>query len=440
MVLRVLRPIVFLAAAVWRRLLRRTFFIAITGSLGKTTAKECLAAVLSTQARTFGSVGTQNAGRLLSLNLLRVRPWHRFAVIELGTRSPGELARSSMQVRPDLAIVLGVAPTHTRNYASLDEIAAEKMQILRGLRPGGSVILNGDDPHLRGVPIPTHCRVARFGNSPDTSLRAESIASDWPGRLTFRAVAEDTAAQVRTRLLGTHWVPSILATLLAARHCGIDLTEAADAIGTVPPSRGRLEPVELPNGAVIVRDEYNASPYSYEAALAVLQQARNQRRIAVLGDMTDNKDKVKRRLRKLGRRVATLCDVAVFVGPNAHHARAGAIAAGMPESAVLCSPHAAAASAVLQRELRAGDVVLVKGWTSLHLERLTFAQVGTVGCWMPNCLKRIQCDVCWKLSLTSRELATLRPFDGSSLSAASIECVDTPVPRAPAEKPQAGSR
>lgn len=399
--LRFLSPVLYWVAYVWRRLLRRTTFIAITGSLGKTTAKECLGQMLSRDFRTFRSVGTQNAGQLLSLNLLRVRPWHRFAVIELATRAPGELAPASLQVRPDIAIVLGVAPAHIRSYASLDDIAREKMQILTGLKPGGLAILNGDDTRIDQIPVDPRYRVARFGTArTDLQLRACTISSCWPERLSFVAVAGDERVEVRTRMVGEHWVPSILGALLAARHCGLALRRCSKALEEVPPSRGKMEPVLLPGGAVVIRDEYNASPRSYDAALQVMAQASARRRITVAGDMSDCKEKERKRLRDLGRRVAAVSELALFVGKSSHHARKGALQAGLPESAVVCRTLPADAASFLAAELRSGDLVLIKGWTSQHLERLVFEQVGGVRCWIRSCHKTIQCDTCWRLGLS----------------------------------------
>ncbi len=408
--LRFIRPLLYWVAYVWRRLLTRTTFIAITGSLGKTTAKECLGSMLSRDYRTFRSVGTQNAGQLLSLNLLRVRPWHRFAVIELATRAPGQLAPASLQVRPDIAIVLGVAPTHIRSYASLDDIAREKMQILKGLKPGGLAILNGDDTRIDQIPVDSRYRVVRFGTArSDLQLRARAISSRWPERLSFVAVAGDERIEVRTRMVGEHWVPSILGALLAARHCGLDLRRCANALEEVPPSRGKMEPVLLPGGAVVIRDEYNASPRSYDAALEVLAQASARRRITVAGDMSDCKDKERKRLRDLGRRVASVSELALFVGKNSHHARKGALQAGLPESAVVCRTIPADAASFLASELRSGDLVLIKGWTSQHLERLVFQQVGGVRCWLRSCHKTIQCDTCWRLGLSKVAHEKLQP-------------------------------
>lgn len=396
-------PVLYRIAFVWRRLLWRTRFIAITGSLGKTTAKDALAAILALDHRAFGSVGTQNARRLVSLNLLRVRPWHRFAVIELGTAGPGQLIRPAVQVRPDVAIILGVAPTHIRNYRSLEDIAREKMQLLEGLKPGGLVVINGDEPLLEAIPMDPALRVTRFGLGPGLDLRAEAITSRWPDRLSFQAVAGESRIPIRTRLVGEHWVPALLSALLAARSCGVELRRAGEALQALSPCRGRLEPVALPGGAIVIRDEYNASPFSYDAALKVLEQARAGRRIAVFGDMNDTKDKIGRRLRRLGRRAAEICDLAVFVGDNSHHARVGALRAGLSESSAVCRTDPAEAAAFLAKELRPGDLVLIKGWLCQHLERLVLAQFGTVDCWVRQCHKLIQCDICWKLGLTAVE-------------------------------------
>jgi UDP-N-acetylmuramoyl-tripeptide--D-alanyl-D-alanine ligase len=145
-------------AYLWRRMLFRTTFIAITGSVGKTTAKECMAAILSTQFRTVLTLNNQNVHYGVPLTMLRVRPWHRFAVIEMGTDGPGLIKRSARLVRPHVAIILTVAKSHTKVFSSLEQIAAEKSSLLDVLLPSRLAILNADDSRVGRMASGRRCR------------------------------------------------------------------------------------------------------------------------------------------------------------------------------------------------------------------------------------------------------------------------------------------
>src|SRR5258706_6829832 len=213
--------VLLLLARLWRPLLFRTKFIAITGSVGKSTCKECLAAILSAHFPTAKTLFNQNDRDGVPRTVLRVRPWHRFAVVGVATDYPGLVRRSARLLRPDISIVLAIAGTHSQTFATLDDIAAEKAQLLEAQSTGGTAILNGDDPRVRAMAAHCRPRVRTFGLSGGTDLRADEIRSQWPGRLSLRAHmrAENMRSEtvlVNTNLVGEHWVNSVLAALLAA--------------------------------------------------------------------------------------------------------------------------------------------------------------------------------------------------------------------------------
>jgi UDP-N-acetylmuramoyl-tripeptide--D-alanyl-D-alanine ligase len=382
---------------VWRRLLWRTTFIAVTGSVGKTTTKECLAAVFSASSPTAKSLYNQNDHYGVPRTILRVRPWHRFAIIEVGTDYPGLIKRSAQLLRPRVAIVLTVAGTHTDVFPTLDHIAAEKAQILGGLSAKGAAILNADDPRVRAMAAHRQCQVHLFGRSAGLALWADDISARWPARLRLRVHRGSETQWVHTRLVGGHWVPSVLATLLAAHVCGIALDKAIAALERVPPFMGRMQPVLLPNGATILRDEKDGSPDPFQAALQALAEAQAARRILVMSNLSFSHGKPRDRLRELGRVAAQVVDLAVFIGQHGQHAVKAAVASGMRTDCVRHFPDLYQAAQYLKAELRRGDVALIKGRITDHLSRAVFAQFGAIGCWEPKCHKTIMCDVCAQL-------------------------------------------
>jgi UDP-N-acetylmuramoyl-tripeptide--D-alanyl-D-alanine ligase len=400
---RVLLYAVGAIAFVWRRLLVRTTFIAITGSLGKTTAKECLAAILGSRFPTVKSSGNRNSGLGLCVGILRVRPWHRFAVFEVAGAAHNNMLRGAQLVRPDVAVILNVLRTHTTAFPTLEDHAAEKARLLDMLRPGGIAFVNGEDPLVVSISSRPGLRLVSFGASASFDFWADEVTSIWPDRLEFRAHDGSSAQHVETQLIGTHWLGSVLAALAVARHCGISLQDAAPALRSVEPFPARLRAVRLPVGAVVLRDDYNASIDTLDAASRVLEEACAPRRLFVVNDFSDFGANRKKRLRYLAEKAARVSDVALFIGENAGYGRRRAIEAGMRESEVHEFATLDAAADFLRSELRADDLMLLKGRTTDHAARIFFAQLGEVGCWKPYCRKTTLCDDCWELDLRRRE-------------------------------------
>jgi UDP-N-acetylmuramoyl-tripeptide--D-alanyl-D-alanine ligase len=392
------RPLSAVLVFVWRRLMIRTTVIAITGSVGKTTAKECLAAALGGEGAVVKTFRNQNDRFGLPKTIRAMRPWHRFAVVELGTQRPGDMRRLARLLRPDIAVVLCVARTHTDQFKDLDQTASEKAELVKALSPRGVAVLNADDPRVRSMADGRNLRTVFFGSAAQCDYRAQAAESRWPGRLRFEVASGERHHEVRTQLVGTHWLNSVLAALAAAAACGIPIEEAALRIGRVRPSAGRMQPVELPSGAIIIRDEQNGSPDTLEAMLEVLRNATATRRGLVFSDQSDSKEKPRKRLRSVGRLAAELCDFAVFVGEHAQHGVAGATAAGMDPLRCTGFHNLRDAAQWLGQALGPGDLAFLKGRGADHLSRVLFAQFGNIGCWRSGCGVRGLCDFCEQLA------------------------------------------
>lgn len=390
----VLRHAEYPLTYLWRTLMFRTTVIAITGSTGKTTAKECLAAILSSQGATLATHQNENDQLGVPKTIRRIRPWHRFAVVETGAGEPGDLRRTSRLLRPDIAVVLCVKRTHTNRFATLDDTAREKATLLDGLKRGGTVVLNADDPRVAAMAGRAPGRVITFGATRGADVGASDVEASWPRRLAFNMSTDDRRFAVQTRLVGGHWLGSVLGALTAARVCGVATNEAVRAVATVEPFMARMQPVALPGGGVVIRDELNGSPDTLEAMLTVLRESRARRRALVFSDLSDDRASPRRRLRRIGRIAAETCDYALFVGGHAHHALHGALAGGMAPDA--CAEFVSMADAAdwLCEKRRPGDLIFMKGRTTDHLSRVLFAQYGEIGCSKIGCSVRRPCDVC----------------------------------------------
>jgi UDP-N-acetylmuramoyl-tripeptide--D-alanyl-D-alanine ligase len=390
-------PLLFFIASLWRRVLFRTTFIAITGSVGKTTTKEFLADILAVKGRTFRSLGNQNSKFLLPLNILRVRPWHRFAVIEVGASRPGAMRRLAQVVRPDVALILGVVRTHTTEFQDLDQHAAEKAVLLQSLAPGGLAILNGDDARVAKMGVNLQPRICWIGTSSDFDFWIDQISSRWPKRLCFRLHRGDETCDIQTGQVGTHWATHLAAALAAAHSLGVPISEAAGRLRQTSPYTARLEPVSLPSGAVLIRDDYNGSMDTLEASLRVLREAEAARTVLIITDFSDAGLTRRPRLRYLAAAVSGWLDVLVLSGPYHEYGRRKAIEAGMSADQVYSFATLREVAGFVKQELRSGDLALLRGRGVDHVQRLFFAQLGTVACWREHCPKLMLCDMCWEL-------------------------------------------
>jgi len=389
--------LMYAAAFVWRRLLFRTTFIAITGSMGKTTTKECLAGILGARYSTACSVANQNDFSGVPRSVLRVRPWHRFAVIEVAANGLDLMRRSARLVRPDIAIILLVARNHMKNFRTLGNVAAEKSILLARLRRNGIALLNGDDARVAALAGSLRRRVVWFGTSPAFDYCAEAATSNWPERFSFELRAGTERRTVHTPLVGTHWKYSVLAAIAAANLCGVSLDDAIAEVARIGPVPARMQPVRLPCGAVVIRDELDGSIDAQAKAFDVFASAAAGRRILVLSGVTDTSRGPRDRYRAIGRSIVGAFDVAVFIGDIADYGVRGAVAAGMKPECVHGFVSLWDAREFLAKELRPGDLVLLRGRLVDHLSRLPFALAGPIACHRAHCEKRIVCDLCPEL-------------------------------------------
>jgi UDP-N-acetylmuramoyl-tripeptide--D-alanyl-D-alanine ligase len=270
-------------------------------------------------------------------------------------------------------VITRVAPVHLEFFDSVDAIAEAKAEILEGVRPGGTAVLNGDDPHQRRIGEAWDGRVVWFGRD----RRHDVSAERWRGTvfgMRFDLRVDTTSVEVALPLAGPHFVESFLAAAAAAHVLGVEPeTMAAAAVGLTPaPHRGEVR--RLGEGLVLIDDSYNSSPDALEAAVVALTLAPGRRRVAILGDMLELGKTAPDLHRESGRALVGRVDVVVGVGPLSREIVAGAREEGLPEDAVVHFDDATAAEAV-GGILRPGDAVLVKGSRRIQLDKVVDAIV-----------------------------------------------------------------
>ena len=381
--------------------------------MGKTTATECVAAMLASRFPTNTTERGENSRRGLADTVLRTRWRHRFTALEIGANLPGALKRAAWAFAPDTVVVLQVAGAHTHHFASIEDIAAEKAQLLSRLGRRGVAILNGDDPRVAAMASRCRCKVLTFGRSPGFDVWADRVSCVWPARLSFRVHWGGESREVTTRLVGEHWLTSVLGAFAAALWHGVDLASAVAAVERVEPALGRMEPMPLPSGAVAIRDEFNNSFSTLSAALAVLAQA-SGRRILVFCDVQDTGLEFRARFHMVAPLFAKSADLVLLFGDSARRAVNAVAEGGMPREKVRGFRDVWGVAEFLKPELREGDVVLFRSSLPKHAERIYFAQLGTVGCRQSRCARIHSCDSCPQLlpglELVSSVPKPARPF------------------------------
>jgi len=354
--------------------------VAITGSNGKTTTKQMCAAILSELGPCLATQGNLNNQFGLPLTLLRRDAEHRTLVVELGMNHRGEIAPLAAIARPTIGVITTIGSAHIEFLGSREAIAEEKGDLVAALAADGVAVLPGDDPLARAQAKRCRARVVRFGLSAGCEVRAEDVRAEGDG-FAFRLVTPQGEAKLRAAGLGEPTVTNALAASAACLAAGASLAQIAAGLARYAPAKGRMQRVQLANGALLIDDTYNANPQSMEAALASLGRLRGSgRAFAVLGDMGELGAHAAPGHRGVGALAGELrVDALYALGAHAALVRDAALAAGLEGArAHVAASHDEIAEA-LRRTLRAGDVVLVKGSRSMRMERVVEALTGMKG-------------------------------------------------------------
>jgi UDP-N-acetylmuramyl pentapeptide synthase len=389
---RVLRQAVLLRLALARPRLRGTAVVAVTGSVGKTTAKDLLASILARRGSVTRTLGSWNGPGNLARALLETPRGTRACVLEMGAVWPGSLDLPLRIARPRVGVVTHVLSDHAPHFRTLEATAREKGKLPAALPAGGVAVLNADDPLVLGMRTRCRARVLTYGCSEGAELRAVDVRGDWPERLAFTVVHEGRALPVRTAMVGRHWVHVVLAALGGAMALGVPLEEAVAAIEGARPAFGRLMPFEA-GGVTFLRDDFKGAESSYGPALEQLRAARAPRKIAVLGTVRHVVEPVRDPYRRIAVEAAAAADRVLFVGGNAAEALRDVDLSEMPNVQVV--PTIDAARDLLRDSLRPGDFVLLKGhYGEDHLARLPLDRLEPVACWRRSCGRPTLCDTC----------------------------------------------
>ncbi|MBJ7341753.1 UDP-N-acetylmuramoyl-tripeptide--D-alanyl-D-alanine ligase [Mycolicibacterium sp.] len=385
----VLEALAKLAAAVARDLVDGGLVIVgVTGSSGKTSTKDLLAAVLAPLGEVVAPPGSFNNELGHPWTVLRATPATDYLILEMSARHPGNIAALARIAPPSIAVVLNVGTAHLGEFGSREAIAATKAELPQAVPSSGVVILNADDSVVAAMAEKTDARVVRVGRSPAADVWADGVSLDELARARFTLHTAHAQADVTLAVHGDHQVSNSLCAAAVALECGATLEQVADALAAAGPvSRHRMQVATRADGVTVINDAYNANPDSMRAGLKALawmaKSGPDRRRSwAVLGEMAELGDDAIAEHDSIGR-LAVRLDVSrlVVVGTGRsmsamHH---GAVMEGSWGSESVMVDDAESALELLRDELLPGDVVLVKASNSAGLANLAEALAGEVG-------------------------------------------------------------
>ncbi|GCE27633.1 UDP-N-acetylmuramoyl-tripeptide--D-alanyl-D-alanine ligase [Dictyobacter alpinus] len=362
-----------------------TIRIGITGSNGKTSTKDAVAAVLSHKASTLKTYASYNHELGYPITLLRLEPQYRYAVLEMGAQYVGELTWLCNSIAsPHWSIITTVGAAHLEYFGTQERVAIAKSELVRVLTPDGFAILNYDDELVRTMAAKTQARILSYGTGEGATVRASNIGGDTLFGHSFTLHYHDQQRPVQLRLPGKHGITIALAAAAAGCAAEMSLDDIASALEDLLPAPGRCEIKTGPNNSILIDDSYNANRQSILAITSAMHNTShypNGKRWAILGDIFQLGTYARAEHSMCGSSLAGRVDYLIAIGDQARFYVEGAIAAGMPEkhtyyfsadvnnSAELETAKRAAAD-LLKHELRPDDLVLLKGSRGMQMETM----------------------------------------------------------------------
>ncbi len=349
--------------------------VAVTGSVGKTTTREMIAAALSAGKKVFQTLGNQNSQIGVPLTLSHMSKEDEAAVLEIGMSERGQIETLTTMIRPDIAVVTVIGVSHIAQLKSQENICLEKMDIVKGVPEDGMVFLNGDDPFLVPYRGKLRQKTYFYGMSPDCDYRAEDIRNG-DGHVSFTFCAGELCIPVVLGTMGEHNVRNALVALGVAHQMGVDLVAAAEKLREFHGQRLKFVPCDR---CTVIDDTYNASPDSMRASIHVLSSMENVkgRRVAALSDMLELGEDEKKYHYEVGKYIASQnIDELVVFGELSRELLRGA-AAGKPGALRLTQVEdREAMTAYLLETLQPEDVVLLKASNGMKLSEVAKAIIG----------------------------------------------------------------
>ena len=338
--------------------------VGVTGSVGKTTTKDMIAAVMSKLGACLKTEGNFNNELGLPLTVFGLKKEHKSAVLEMGMSAFGEIHHLVDIARPDVAVITNVGMSHIENLGSREGILKAKMEIADFFGRDNLLIINADNDMLKTVSKDKEYKILTYGIEEKADYMAENIADNGLEGCSFTAVTPKGRFEIRLTAAGVHNVYNALSAIAVGEHFGISASDISDAVGNFELTKMRMT-VEKYGDVTLINDCYNASYDSVKAGLEVLAKSKG-RRVAVLGDVLELGDFAKETHLNMGAVCGGRADVVITAGNNAKYIAEGAESAGVGE--VFYYPTTEEAAEAAAEMVKDGDTVLVKASRGMKFE------------------------------------------------------------------------
>ncbi len=358
-----------------------------------------ITAVLGYKASCHKSRKTINSPRGIADTLAAASLSVKYCVLEVCGGFPMHVQRSLRMFRPDIAVLLLIEREHIKSADNLQLIAAEKAKLVQALPENGVAVLNIDDPQVRAIGEALNRKIIWVGRDEKATVRLVEARSTWPQTLTLVISHEGRVIEVPTSLHGTHLAVPVICTIGVGLAAGLPMDEIIAALKTVEPAEGRMQIVDGGNYVNFIRDDWKAPLWSLHAPLAFLGDAKAERKIAVIGTLSDYSRSASKLYPKVAADALAVADLVIFTGDHALRAVKGKTGTTDAER-LKAFPLLRDAADFLRTELRQGDLVLLKGSGKVdHLARLWMDRVKPVICWREKCDRNYFCNVCQLVSV-----------------------------------------
>ncbi len=364
-----------LLAKSYLKLLPQLEIIGITGSVGKTLTQNAVAAVLSQKFKV--AVGEENLDPTFRIpnTILKVKPWQQKLVLEYGVEHPGEMEHYLELVKPKIAVVTAISPTHLKYFDNTEGVYLEKVKLVKSLSRDGHAVLNADDPYAHKMAKETKAKSWYFGSKSKSGIKISHFSQTINGS-KFRLHYKGDKASVNWKVIGNHQLPSAYAAATVGIICGLTLKQIAKGLYKVKPPEHRLNVIIHKNSSIL-DDTYNSSPKAtIESLKTLIDLGKNRQKIAVLGEMRDLGSYSQSAHEQIGQFIAktkinhliTVGKTAEIIGKSARKAKLN--------GKIVFAKNTQGATLVLKKLTKKRSTILVKGSRHEHLERVVYGLQG----------------------------------------------------------------
>ena len=346
--------------------------IGLTGSSGKTTTKEMLAAIIGREKTILKTEGNLNNLIGLPQTLFRLTAEYELAILEMGTNTRGEIKRLTRIAEPTIGLIINIGPAHLAGFGSVDVVAQEKGDLFLNMSSAGIAVVNLDDEAVRIIAERWNGRRVNFSMSPNADVTVNDIEKNGARGMRFNLFIDGTPQKVKMKIVGIHHVYNAMAAAACSWAAGIGPETIKEGLESFTPVGGRMEVIRLHNGAHVIDDSYNANPTSVREALMTLKDLKNNHSVYVfLGDMLELGDAAYEMHRRIGTLLATIGLNAVFLqGEYCEITAAAASDGGLSQENIFIMQESKESIAYLKNNLKKGDWVLVKGSRRMKMEMI----------------------------------------------------------------------